>query len=162
MNSAMAKLYTLTVPDMLWVNLQVTKDTQQYSFARLEEAVFCQYGYGGSDDVLGQAAQFLTGFRRLRPFTHGNAACAFIGMVVFLEMNGFALDFPESEAVAWATEAWADESAVTAKIAAATHPHDAEIHDDIPSAREIAEQVLAKYREAIQTLNSEEPVVALL
>lgn len=158
----MAKLHTLTVPDFLWVNLQVTKGSQQYSYARLEEAVFTQYGYGESADVLKQAAKLLTEFRRLRPFTHGNGACAFIGMAVFLEMNGFSLTVSPDMAAAWAAEAWNDSSRAEEFIAGNTHSHEESHHDGVPETLEIAEEVLAKYRHAAATLVETEPQTVLL
>lgn len=158
----MAKLHTLTVPDMLWINLQVTKDTQQYNYARLEEAVFCQYGYGDSHEVLAQAGQFLTGFRRLRPFTHGNAACAFIGTLVFLEINGYSVELDEDAAGDWANAIWASPGTAVAEITARAHKHEGDDHAEIPDGRLFAGDLLAKYRGVIATLNQEEPVASLL
>ncbi len=158
----MSKLHTLTVPDFLWVNLQVTKGSQQYSYARLEEAVFTQYGYGESDEVLKQAAKLLTEFRRLRPFTKGNGACAFIGTAVFLEMNGYALHVNPETAAAWAAEAWNDPSQAEEMIRAEAHAHEESHHEGVPETLVIAEEILGKYRNAVATLVETEPETILL
>lgn len=92
----------LTVQDMLWLNLQATKQTNAFRFADLEEATFYQYGYGASADVLAQAARFLKGFIAKNPFQgEGDAATAFLGLVAFLRLNGYTLNVPVGEAKAW-------------------------------------------------------------
>lgn len=158
----MAKLHTLTVPDFLWLNLQICQKPQQYHAGRLEEAVFAQYQYGESADVLSQASSFLVHFRRLRPFTHGNDACAFIGAAAFLKMNGFRLRVDARDAADWATAVWGNaeeaKAAIESKVAHDDHHH----HGDVPPRLEICEELLETYREATRTLTEREPVAALL
>ncbi len=125
--------------------------------------MFCQYGYGDSHEIIGQAAQFLTGVRRLRPFTHGNAACALIGTLVFLEMNGYQVTLEDGAAAEWATLICASPTTAVAEITArAERADEGDHHDEIPNGRLFAGDLSAKYRAAIATLNSEEPVGALL
>ena len=59
MHVGMAALQYLTVQDILWINLQVTKKVQHFNYARLEEATFYQYAYGDSNTLLPQAARFV-------------------------------------------------------------------------------------------------------
>ena len=54
----------LTVQDMLFLNLQITKSVQPFDYARLEEAVFYQYAPGQSTDLVAQGARFLVGFSK--------------------------------------------------------------------------------------------------
>ena len=97
----MTKLRTLTVPDVLWINLQLTGSPQQYNFATLEEGTFYQFKSGTNNDLAGQAARLLTGFTRLAPMSTGNASTAFIAALAFLEMNGHRLELSDETAVAW-------------------------------------------------------------
>ena len=100
--SAPEALQYLTVQDILWLNLQVTKQTNAFDFAMLEEATFYQYGYGGSKDVMAQASRFLNGFIAKNPFGgKGDAATAFLGCAAFLRVNGYELNVPAGEAKAW-------------------------------------------------------------
>lgn len=91
----------LTVQDILWINLQVTKQTNPFDFARLEEATFYQYGYGVSSNILSQSANFLKGFMKNAPFGAGDDATAFVGFVAFLNLNGYELNLPDAEAANW-------------------------------------------------------------
>lgn len=100
--SVLDSVQYLTVQDILWLNLQVTKTTNAFNFATLEEATFYQYGYGGSANVLAQAARFLSGFTAKQPFAgKGDAATAFLGCAGFLYANGYDLEVPASEAKGW-------------------------------------------------------------
>ncbi len=94
-------MHYLTVQDILWVNLQLTKRVNPFNYALLEDGVFYQYGYGESDDLRSQAARFLTGFSKVRPFETGNEATAFVGCFALLRMNGFAENLGDSDAVRW-------------------------------------------------------------
>jgi prophage maintenance system killer protein len=81
----------LTVQDHLWMNLQVTKKQPSWNFAKLEQAVYYQYAYGRSTDLIAQAARYLHGFIKNAPFESGNAATAGIGLATFLKLNGYEL-----------------------------------------------------------------------
>ena len=93
-------LNTLTVQDFLWLNRELTGEEHDFDYAALEEAVYYQFGYGESTDLPGQAARLLIGFVRQAPFKEGNEACALVGVVAFLKMNGFAADLTLEDAVA--------------------------------------------------------------
>ncbi len=97
----MPSLQYLTVQDILWINLQITKKVQHFSFAKLEEATFYQYAYGGSNSLLPPAARFLIGFARLRPFEAGNAGTAFVGCLAFLHINGATPILNDADSAAW-------------------------------------------------------------
>lgn len=92
----------LTVQDILWINRQITKQTNAFDFEKLEQATFYQYGYGISSNILKQAAHFLNGFMKNAPFGIGDDATAFIGFVAFLNLNGYVLNLPDREAADWA------------------------------------------------------------
>ena len=95
-------IHYLTVQDVLWVNNEVAKKVNTYKFAQLEEAVFYQYGYGKSEDVIAQAGGFLEGFIKLRPFESANKGTAFVSVLTFLQINGYDLNLPPEEAAKWA------------------------------------------------------------
>ncbi len=84
----MASLHYLTIQDVLWINLQITKKVEQFDYARLEEAVFYQYAYGDSTTLLPQAGRFVEGFLKMQPFSAGNESTAFLSCAAFLEING--------------------------------------------------------------------------
>ena len=95
-------LHYLTVQDILWINHEVTKKVNEYKFAQLEEATFFQYGYGKSEDVLGQAGTFIEGFMKLRPFASGNKATAFVSTLSFLKLNNVDVNLEPAAAATWA------------------------------------------------------------
>ncbi len=160
-NVMVRELNYLTVQDLMWVNLQVTKEPQNWDFARLEEGVFLQYGYGESSDLVDQAAQFLTKFATLRPFTLGNEACALIGGIAFLEMNGRGLYLEDSEAVAFYEELVADPRHAREKLTVKLTEHDVETHHGTPDVRGILGEVLARYAESVNHLVKTAPAVPL-
>lgn len=94
----------LTVQDMLWINLQVTKKVNSFDFEKLEEAVFYQFGYGPSMDVIPQAERFAKGFADRSPFPSGNLATAFVGFASFLYLNGQSLEVEDGAAASWFAE----------------------------------------------------------
>ncbi|MGQ9487051.1 MAG: type II toxin-antitoxin system death-on-curing family toxin [Armatimonadota bacterium] len=87
----------LTVHDVIWINTAVTGSPQRYHFDRLENAVYSQYSYGQSRDVLAQAARM---FRRLlqdKPFEQGDELTALVATMVFLRLNGYTLQIGADE-----------------------------------------------------------------
>jgi prophage maintenance system killer protein len=84
----MPALHYLTVQDMLWINHRVTGKVNPFRYDPLEEATFCQYGYGNSLDLEAQARKFLAGFPEKHPFSEGNEATAVIACLAFLGANG--------------------------------------------------------------------------
>lgn len=97
----MPTLNYLTVQDILWINLQVTKKVQHFNFARLEEATFYQYAYGESNSLISQSGRFITGFAKMHPLDAGNEATAFISFVAFLRMNGKTVNLAAADALTW-------------------------------------------------------------
>ena len=82
------RLQTLTVQDLIWINLVVTGSVNSFDYETLEQATFRQFGYGGAQDVLGQAAGVLESIVRRRPFSVGNKRTALLACGAFLAMNG--------------------------------------------------------------------------
>lgn len=91
----------LTLQDLIWINSEITKSPQPYSYDRLEEATYYQYSYRQSRDVLLQVARFLWGYLKYRPFAQGNLATALIATLAFLHINGYETRLPVEEAAAW-------------------------------------------------------------
>lgn len=95
----MAGMQYLTVQDLLWVHLQVTKQVEPFDFARLEDAVYAQYGYGKSTDIFAQAGRFAQELVKKEAFAFGNQPMAFLASLAFLEMNDIHLDLNDGEGV---------------------------------------------------------------
>ncbi len=91
----------LTVQDVLWIHLQLTKAPAPFRYAELEEATHYQYAYGGSKNVVAQAARFIAGFGARKPFDSANEATAFVASMAFLLLNGRGLSLPDSEGAHW-------------------------------------------------------------
>ncbi len=160
--ASMAKLMNyLTVHDFLWLNLEATKTPQRWNFARLEEAVFYQYGHGQSTDLVKQAARFITGWTRMRPFTAGNDACAFVGLLGFIRINNHDLNLSPEEALDWVRGIWADPS--TAEAAIADRLTEGHLHLDhgVPPSREVLGHVKKEYAETVRVLVEEEAPVPI-
>jgi prophage maintenance system killer protein len=148
----MSHLHTLTVPDMLWVNLRLTNSPQKYDFARLEEAVFLQFGYGGSRDILAQAGRLLTGFVRLKPFVKGNEATAFVATVAFLKLNGHDLHLDDDRAAEWVQGVWGKPESAAAALEVLLESHEIHLHHGVPDAHGIVDDVIARYPQTIAAL----------
>ncbi len=146
--SPMAALQYLTVQDILWINLFVTGAPQAFRYADLEEAVYYQYGYGASTNLIPQAAQFLAGFLKKKPLAAGNEATAFIGCLAFLKVNGIDLKLENPETWFRGIENGTHEAGEAISKAAheAQENHHLEIKDAI-------EAVKAEYAEAIAKLS---------
>jgi death-on-curing protein len=96
-----SRLRYLTVQDVLWINLQVTRTVNRYRFAPLEEATYYQYAYGGSEDPLTQARRFQQGFLKMAPIEAGNEATAFVAAAAFLVVNGYSLGIQDGDTAAF-------------------------------------------------------------
>lgn len=149
-------MHYLTVQDMLWLNLQLTKEEHKFDFALLEEATFLQYAYNNSKDIAGQAAKFLTGFRKKAPFTAGNEACAFIGALAFVEANGMSIDIPVDKGNEWLEGVWADASIASGAIKAKLAEGEANTKHGVPDMREICEGLIEKHEWALSTFAQRE------
>lgn len=140
-------LHYLTVQDVLWINLQVTKKVNHFNHVKLEEATFYQYALGASKDLNAQAARFLPGFLKLKPFEAGNEATALIACAAFLEINGKHLDLDEATAANWLKQGPTSE-ALKAKI---TDAHDGH-HEEVPDIRGTILDLVNRYQGALQSL----------
>ncbi|MBS1710000.1 MAG: Fic family protein [Armatimonadetes bacterium] len=152
-------MHYLTVPDLVWLNLQLTGSPQKYNYATLEEGVFYQYAYGSSTDVFAQAARLLTGFARLRPFASGNNATALAATVGFLAINGQEL---RVEGLAWLESLFADPASAADKIQAACHAHGVHLKHGIPDSRQSLQQAVDANRATLGSLLASEPVAELV
>jgi prophage maintenance system killer protein len=153
----MSKLRTLTVPDFLWLNQELTKSRQKYSFATLEEGVFYQYSYGSSKNVVEQAARLLTGFAKLNPFEKGSSATALAGTIAFLKMNELDLKLEPTSAKAWAESIWSNPSTAASAISGLVEEFHLHTHHGTAPSREILGEVLAAYSDALEALIQSEP-----
>lgn len=151
----MSKLHTLTVPDMQWINLQITGAPQKYDFAKLEEGTFYQYKSGANNDIAGQAAKFLVGFSKMQPFTKGNHATAFAASLAYLKMNNVSLDVEPKDAHAWLRDIGADETVASKEISRVMKMLDDHDHQGVPPAKEIVTSVLDRYSDCIAKLAKE-------
>lgn len=136
----------LTVQDILWINLQVTKTVRTFSYARLEEATFYQYAYGESRTLFPQAARFLGGFIHLAPFDQGNRGTALVACLTFLAINGHPTDAGQDEIAAWL------DRAVSGSVTAETIGEIARPSEDahgplVPDIRAAAQSVIDRYGE---------------
>jgi len=143
-------LHYLTVQDMLWVNLQLTKKVQPFRYADLEEATFYQYGYGESTSVIPQATKFLTGFMKMAPFDDGNAPTALVGCLAFLKINGIELDVPDLATWFGAIKSGSAEALDSIEKVAHEDAHGH--HGIIPDVRAAMQDLLKKHDESLQTI----------
>jgi len=154
------KLHTLTVPDVLWINLQITGAPQPYSYATLEEGTFYQYGHRLSHDLAGQAARFLTGFVSLRPLAEGCTSTAFVGCLAFLEMNGHGLDLDDQGAVAFVEDCLKDPSKAKEAVGAKLKLQEGHEAYGVPDVRDIVASVMERYPDTVAALSGSEAAVA--
>jgi death-on-curing family protein len=150
----MASLHYLTVQDILWINLQVTKKVQHFNYAKLEEASFYQYAYGESNTLFPQAARFLSGFAKLHPFESGNEATALVGCLAFLQINGYVSKLSGDELVTWNRRVVSGELSGGAAIEAIAAQDPEAHHTIVPDVRTAVRKVMERYGEALLTLGS--------
>lgn len=148
----MGKLFTLTVNDVLWINLRVTGEPSTYNYAKLEEATFYQFQNGQNSDYAGQSARFLTGFVKMAPFPAGNAATAFIGALAFLGMNGCELELSAEEAALWVERIWEHPGSAKVEIESRLLSHPSHLRFGVPDCREIVDGVMARYAGALSQI----------
>jgi prophage maintenance system killer protein len=140
----------LTLQDVLYLSLQLTKSPQPFDYARLEEAVFYQYAPGQSTDLAKQGARFLSGFARMRPFEAGNDAVAFAGLIAFLEANGRSLNVSDESGVAWFHSVVADRGLAEESIRE-RWGEGPEVHG-VPDWESICDDVIARYPKTLFAL----------
>lgn len=127
----------LTVQDVIWLNTQITGTPQAFDYARLEDGVFYQYGYGNSHDVPAQATRFVTGLAKKQAFAAGNRSTALAAALAFCAVNGYGL---EGEAVAWAEQG----TGQIVRIEEDEHHY--------PTPADAAHEVLARYGDEIRSV----------
>ena len=148
-----ASIHYLTVQDILWINHEVTNEVLPYKYAQLEEASFGQYAYGGSQDVIRQAARFLSGFSKLRPFAAGNKATAFIAVLTFLSINGYQIALDPANTASWfeqASERMKDSRPAILQAVAEGDPQPADLR---PAIRTVVRDLLKEYSGVVESLN---------
>lgn len=150
-----SSLHYLTVQDILWINLQVTKKVHHFNYARLEEATYYQYAYGESNTLIPQAARFLSGFLKLHPFEAGNEATIFVASLAFLRVNGYVLDVPNEDGADWFGKILS--RAANARESLDAHAkHEAGEHHEM-DVRTAIDSVLAQYSCALIDLVATRP-----
>ena len=148
-------MHYLTLQDMIWLNLQLTKSTGEYDSEPLEEATFYQYALGDSQGVAAQAARFLIGFRKMSPFAEGNDACAFIGMAAFIEANGHAFDLADEKGVEWLQGVQDRPEIATDAVKAKLREAETEAKYGVPDMHEICGRLIERYQATLSTLAPE-------
>lgn len=145
----MASLHYLTVQDVLWINLQITKKVQHFNYARLEEATYYQYAYGESNTLFPQAERFVSGFVRMHPLDAGNEATAFVACLAFLKINGFSTAVSDERLRAWFQVALGSASGAIGEI---VEP-DADVHHGAtPDVRGAIRSVLDQHGAVVDSL----------
>ena len=97
----------LTPDDILELNRLIVGDTGEPFALRdaglLESAVakpMQHWSYGGEHDAVALAVTLLFGIARNHPFEQGNKRTAFEAALIFLELNGYVLEAPDTPALA--------------------------------------------------------------
>jgi len=144
-------MHYLTVQDILWINLQITKKQQSFNYARLEEATFYQYAYGQSSSVLSQAARLLAGFSAKKPFANGSEATAFVATMAFLKLNGFDVHLSDESASHWVERASRDASAALQALTDITE--EAGDHHGEPDVRDAVHEVIDAYPKTLALMS---------
>ena len=148
----MAGLHTLTVQDILWINLQATRRVNHFNHAKLEEATFYQFAYGGGEGLVERAARFLRGFVRMRPLDRGVEATAFLAVAAFLEINGAPLRLKDADAAAWFREASVSADAAGAALAGVATPETSVQAHPKPDVRAAVRAVMGCYPATLAAL----------
>ncbi|MFQ3610924.1 MAG: hypothetical protein SNJ72_05430 [Fimbriimonadales bacterium] len=141
----------LTLQDLIWINSEVMRSPQHYAYDRLEEATYYQYSYRQSRDVPLQAARFLWGYLKYRPFAQGNLQTALIAVLAFLEINGYEVHLPVEQAADW----------IRAVAERRRHPQDAIRQIAVPHQpgkrpiplRDLVHHLIEHYEPALESLN---------
>lgn len=148
-----AQMNYLTVQDHLWIHLRVTKKKEHFSFSKLEEAVHYQYGYGHQPNFLRQASNYVVGFSKKQPFASANTATAFVGLMMFLELNGRQISINPANAAQWFGDLKSDPVAALGVLEESAV--EGEHHHDSPEI--VGQRILNRYSSAIKTLAEQFP-----
>lgn len=142
----------LTLQDLIWINSEVTRSPQPYSYDRLEEATYYQYSYRQSRDVPLQAARFLWGYLKYRPFARGNLATALIATLAFLHLNGYDTHLPPEHAADWIEQVALRRKHPLAAIRQIATPAFTGTRPE--SLRELVHHLMEVYEDALHHLNA--------
>jgi death on curing protein len=149
--TAVDTLEYLTLQDIIWINLEVTGEANEFSAERLEEAVFHQYAYRRGADLFFRAGDFLEALLRLRPFDDGNRRTAFLSTVAFLAVNGYALEVTDQQAYSWLKSIIDRQVSGHVAISKAARPS-----NHTPRAvRPLIHGLIGRYEHALEALGSE-------
>jgi prophage maintenance system killer protein len=146
--SPMAALNYLTVQDILWINLQITKKVQHFNYARLEEATFYQYAYGESSSLLPQADRFVSGFVKMHPFDAGNEATALVACLGFLQINGYSVSVTANQLGEWFDRAIGKTASASEIATQSESGH----HAIVPDVRGAIGDILERYSDVVESL----------
>lgn len=149
----MASLHYLTVQDILWINLQVTKKVRHFNYARLEEATFYQYAYGESSTLFPQAARFITGFVKMRPFEAGNEGTALVATLAFLAINGYTTSIAGADVGRWFERVLQKGADAQAAIGEISIPDPEAHHAIVPDVRGAVAKVLESCESVLEALS---------
>jgi prophage maintenance system killer protein len=145
-------LHYLTVQDVLWINFEVTRKRNAFSFATLEEATYYQYAYGESDSLLPQAARFVSGFLKLHPFEAGNPVTAFVALIAFLRTNGQCLELDDASALPWFERISPNRSTALEGLRHVAHAESEHGHTGSPDTRGIIQTAISGFPLTIAAL----------
>lgn len=140
----------LTVQDILWINLQITGEKCDYSYARLEESVFYQYTHINKGEITDQVKRLLPGFIAQKPVSLASQATAFVCTASFVMMNGYEIALTDEQLLASADDLTGVELAQA--IADNLHQHETHGEFGVPETQEIVKQVLALFPQVISSL----------
>lgn len=147
----MDSLHYLTVQDILWINLQVTKKVQHFNYAKLEEATFYQYAYGESNTLLPQAARFITGFLKMHPFDSGNEGTALVGCLAFLSINDYKVK-DSADLTAWFARISSKQTEGAAAIEEIAEPDSHAHHTVTPDIRTAVRRIMDRHKDVLGAL----------
>jgi len=153
-------VHYLTVQDVLWINLQLTKSQQDFDYATLEQCTYFQYGYGKNQDLAAQAASLLKGFSEQRPFERGSEATAFVAAATFLRINEKSLTIGEEELLSFMNALLSGEVPGGIYVSGYMEDNSKIAHDvdGTPDIADAANEIMGKYANALQKLLKEPAV----
>lgn len=148
-----ASLRYLSLQDMIWINSECVGRAQPYAYDALEECSYYQYSYKQSMDLPRQAARFLMGFLKYKPFASGNLKTTLIAVLAFLEINGYEVELPPSQAAEWLLSVKHREKHPLSAIQQISHRA---APGSLPSPlRELTHHLMHVYHEALHQLEDD-------
>ncbi len=149
----MSESPTLTVQDVMWLHTQVTGSTDDWSWARLEEAVAYQYPYGSRNAIAARAANFALGMVKIKPFPSHNKATAFAAMAAYLALNGHSLHLADNEGADFFLSMLSNPDSAEAMVAVKLQEHPAHHSGKGFDAQTTAQDSLAAFSATIKSLS---------